>query len=268
MNETRRTPAASPFRLIGLAACLFYAACEPSLANPKAPDTEEIEASYDDPTGTVAANFVLLQEMLEQPNQVIQATDGLEVIQSLFDGVSQNERVAPGGEQADPTAGARLLAVARIEHICRGPVGDDVIDAKKHGKITMTLKGSPRGIFPVVWGRFEACVDHASSGAFTIDGEYSMTLRKEGKGRSLLFVFDGSVEVAGSTIELAFDFRVRNNGLPELRVNGEEGDVIITPTADAKLEIRDSEGLWLCDPIMLSCANMETGEVREAEHDE
>jgi hypothetical protein len=268
VTENRRAVPALPPRAIALAACLLCAACEPKLTNPTAPETEGIEASYNSPTGTVAANFRQLQEMLEQQNHVIEATDGLEVVESLFDDVSQNERVAPSGDQADPTAGARLLAVARITHICRGPVGDDVIDAKKHGQVTMTIKGSPRGIFPIVWGRFDACVDHSSAGPFTIDGEYSLTLRNVGKNRTLLFVFDGSVEVNGETIDIAFDFRVRNNGAPELRVSSDEGDVILTPTADAKLEVRDSEGSWLCDPVELTCTNEETGEVREAETDE
>jgi hypothetical protein len=265
VKEISSPSPASLSRAFELVLCLLCAACQPVLVNPAAPETDGIEASYDDPTGVLlATDLPRIQELVEEQGEALALTDSLSIVEEVFSGARDEDLVAPGGDDVDPTAGARLLAVARIQHICRGPEGDDVIDAEQNGKLTMTLKGSPRGIFPTAWGSFDACVDHVGDTPFTIDGSYSITLRKLGKNRTLLFVFKGSIESGDTKFEIGFDFRIGPRGLPELRISGSEGDVIVTPTSDAQLEVRDSDGVWLCDPLSRECTNMETGDVKGA----
>lgn len=267
--EVPRFPLASLSRTLPLALCLLHGACEPKLVNPEAPDTGGIEANYDDPPGVLLArDLPRIRELMDEPSEVLALTNNLALVENVFNATREEDLVAPDGDEVDPTAGARLLAVARVRHICRGPEGDDVIDAEKNGQITMTVKGSPRGIFPVAWGRFEACSDHVDDKPFTIDGEYSITLRALGKRRTLLFVFDGTIESGDQTFDIGFDFRIDARGLPELRIEGAEGDVIVTPGSEGQLEVRDVDGLWLCDPLTLACTNMESGEVKEVGDDE
>lgn len=267
--EVRRPPPRSLSCTFALALGSLCGACQPKLVNPEAPETGGIESSYDDPPGVLLArDLPRIRDLVMEPSQVLALTDNLAVVENVFNATREEDLVAPVGDDVDPTANARLLAVARVRHICRGPEGDDVIDAKQNGQITMTVKGSPRGIFPTAWGHFDACSDHAGDTPFSIDGEYSITLRTLAKQRTLLFVFDGRIETDDTNYELGFDFRIGARGVPELRIDGPEGDVIVTTAGEGQLEVRDVDGSWLCDPITLACTNMETGEVKEVGDDE
>lgn len=254
-------------RFIIAGASLLLAACQLTLDNPTPPETSELEDVYDSPPGRLAApDLQDVTDAFEEQSELLRETDSLSVVGSLLDAVSTNEAVVEDGEEVDPTSGARVLAVVKVTHTCRGPVGDDVIDAERFGVVRMTLKGSGKGIFPTAWGRFENCVDHTEDGRpFTINGDYSITLRSAQNGQNVLFVFNGTIESSRLNFEGDFDFRVLSSGIAELRVTGANGDVVVALSARGQLIARDENGTWTCDPIALSCENTRTGETISAE---
>jgi hypothetical protein len=256
-----------PRTLLLVVLCVGTTGCQLTLDNPKPPDTAGLQASYNSPSGRLAAfDLERVTEAFTEQNALLSETDSLQVVGSLLDSVSTNESVIEDGEQVDPTRGARLLAVAKVTRICRGPEGDDIIDAERFGVVRMTAKGSPRGIFPIAWGRFENCSDHTADGRpFTIDGNYSLTLGETAAGKDVLFVFEGTIESARVDFEGTFDFRIRDDGTTELRVTGSDGDVVVAIGIRGQLIARDSEGIWTCDPIALSCENLSTGVTLQAE---
>jgi hypothetical protein len=205
-------------------------------------------------------------DAFEEQSELLREADSLRVVGELLDAVSTNEAVVENGDAVDTTSGARLLAVAKVTRVCRGPVGDDVVDAERFGVVRMTIKGSGRGIFPTAWGRFEDCVEHTEDGRpLTINGDYSITLHKAENGQNALFVFRGTIESSQLDFEGDFDFRVLSNGTTELRVTGADGDVVVALSARGQLIARDESGIWTCDPIALSCENTRTGETISAE---
>jgi hypothetical protein len=250
-----------------VAASLLVGACQLTLDNPAPPQTSELEAVYDSPPGRLAAPDLRgVTDAFEEQSELLRETDSLHVIGDLLDAVSTNEAVVENGDEVDTTSGARLLAVAKVTHVCRGPVGDDVIDAERFGVVRMTLKGSGRGIFPTAWGRFEDCVDHTEAGRpLTINGDYSITVHSGQNGKNVLFVFRGTIESSEVSFDGDFDFRVLANGTSELRVTGADGDVVVALSARGHLIARDENGIWTCDPVALSCENTQTGEIISAE---
>jgi hypothetical protein len=248
-------------------AALLVGACQLTLDNPAPPETSELEAVYDSPPGRLAApNLQDVTDAFEEQSELLRETDSLSVVGSLLDAVSTNEAVIENGDEVDPTSGARLLAVAKVTRVCRGPISDGVVDAERFGVVRLTAKGSGRGIFPTAWGRFENCVEHTESGrTLTIDGEYSITLREGENGKNLLFVFKGTIESSEVSFDGDFDFRVLSNGTTELRVTGADGDVVVALSARGQLIARDEDGIWTCDPVALSCENTRTGETISAE---
>jgi hypothetical protein len=248
-------------------AALLFGACQLTLDNPAPPGTSELEAVYDSPPGRLAApDLQDVTDAFEEQSELLRETDSLSVVGNLLDSVSTNEAVVEKGDEVDTTNGARLLAVAKVTRVCRGPVGDDVIDAERFGVVRMTVKGSGRGIFPTAWGRFEDCVEHTEDGRpLTINGDYSITVHKGESGKNVLFVFRGTIESSEVKFEGDFDFRVLSNGTTELRVTGADGDVVVALSARGQLIARDENGIWTCDPIALSCENTRTGETISAE---
>jgi hypothetical protein len=249
------------------ATSLLLGACQLSLDNPPPPETGGLEATYEAPPGRLTApNLQVVTEAFAEQDELLKETDSLQVVGTLLDAVSTNDAVLENGDDLDTTDNTRLLAVARVTRICRGPVGDDVLDAKRFGVVRMTIKGSPKGIVPVAWGRFENCVDHTEDGRpFTINGDYSITLRKGENGQNALFVFQGTIESSRLSFEGDFDFRVLSNGTTELRVTSPDGDVVVALQVGGKVIARDESGIWTCDVVALSCENMRTGDTISAE---
>lgn len=240
-----------------VAASVLGTACQLSLDNPTPPETAGIQDRYDFPPGRLAAaNLKRVTDAFEEQTELLSETNSLEVVGDLLDAVSSNEAVVAKGDEVDTTDDSRLLAVAKITHVCRGPVGDDVVDAKRFGVVTMTAKGSTKGLFPIAWGRFENCVDHTIEGRpLTINGDYSVTLGRREMGKSALFIFRGTIESELLSFEGDFDFRVLGDGTTELRVSGADGDVIVAVGPRGTLIAHDEAGIWTCDPLALRCEN-------------
>jgi hypothetical protein len=254
-------------RSVIVGASLLVGACQLTLDNPAPPETSELEEVYDSPPGRLAAPALHdVTAAFEEQSELLRETDSLSVVGGLLDAVSTNEAVVEKGDEVDPTSGARVLAVAKVTRVCRGPVGDDVIDAERFGVVRMTAKGSGKGIFPTAWGRFENCVEHTESGRpLTINGDYSITLHQSENGKNALFIFRGTIESSEVSFDGDFDFRVLSNGTTELRVTGADGDVVVALSARGQLIARDEDGIWTCDPVALTCENMRTGETISAE---
>jgi hypothetical protein len=180
---------------------------------------------------------------------------------TLLDDISKNEGVVNASGPGEASSGSRLLAVVNATHICRGPAGDDVIDAKQFGTITLTAKGGEKGLFPIAWGHFNNCVDHNDKRSFTINGDYSVTLRKRSAGENVLFIFRGTIESDAISFDGALDTRLRSDGTSELRVSTDTGDVVLALNTEGQLLAHDRSGLWTCDPKLLTCSNSTTGQV-------
>lgn len=237
------------------------------LQNPNPPNTAGLQAVYDSPPGTLSApDLTTVAETVVEQTEVLSTTDDFSLAQELLDGISSEDKVVKQGEQIDPTAGAKLLAVVQVKRICRGPEGDDVIDEEQFGTISMTLKASPRGITPIAWGRFNRCVEHNRHGvALTLDGDYSITSRKDEGGRTVLFQFNGTIETSDVDFEGEIDFRVRGGMATELRVKATNGDVVVAVNRDGHLFVRDAASEWQCDPLAVECIEEGSGDVLSAE---
>lgn len=237
-------------------------ACQHRLKDPTPPNTEAVEKIYDNPKGTLQAPSLeeLTQEFAEK-SQVLLATGPSGGVGTLLDGISKNEGVVKATGPGEASNGSRLLAVINATHVCRGPEGDDVIDAKKNGTITLTAKGGEKGLFPIAWGRFNNCVDHTDQRPFTIDGEFSLTLRKRSEGENVLFIFRGTIESDVLDFDGALDSRLRSDGVTEVRVSTDDGDVILAANGEGQLLAHDVTGLWTCDIATLTCSNSTTGQV-------
>jgi hypothetical protein len=238
-------------------------ACQMKLEEPVAPDTRPLEASYENPPGLLGqSNPAMLKAFFEQQRQLLQTTGNFAALTQILDAASENEELVANGDDPQQGVESRLLAVAKATHVCRGPQGDDIIDADRFGTIKMTLKGGLKGIFPVAWGEFDACSDHSPLGPFTIDGPYSFTVRRRAGGRDILFLFQGTITSANVNFNGSLTARVLADFTSEVLVKGAEGNVVLAvdPSGGTVLA-RDRTGLWTCDPTTFRCVNQTTGEV-------
>jgi len=250
------------FRATCLGLSLLGAACQLRLDDPTAPDTTGVERNYEEPPGLLSApNLEELTAAFEERVAVLRSTGTFGDLGAMVDKISQNEEVISSTGEGQSAPSSRVRAVIKAKRVCSGPVGNDVIDAKQFGTITMTLKGGLKGLFPVVWGRFNDCIGHAGERPFTIDGDYSVTVRREAGGMALLIIFDGTIETETMSFDGSLDLRLLSNGTIEVRVSSETGDVVLAVNIDGQLLGRDKTGEWTCDPEKLSCTNAATGQV-------
>jgi hypothetical protein len=246
---------------------LLLAGCRQlTLDNPNPPNTAGLQAIYDSPPGELTVPDVsAVVEQFDETDAVLRGADGFSLAQELLESVSSNDDVVKEGEQLDPTAGARLLAVIKVKRICLGSEGVDVVDEERFGSISMTLKASPRGLLPIAWGRFNRCVGVSQLGELTVDGEYSITSRDEAQGKGLLFQFNGTLQSDDMDFEGELDFRIRGNKTTELRVKASNGDVVVAVNRQGSLVVRDRSSEWECDPLAVECKEMGSGQVLTAE---
>jgi hypothetical protein len=236
------------------------AACQVRVEDPEAPDTSSLEAVYDHPPGLfTTVDFQQLKGAFEQRLELLRTTGSFGSTDALLDSVSVNRSVIANGDHVDETASSRLLAVANVTHFCRGPQGDGSTD-DRFGTIHMTFKGGLRGNFPVVWGDFDACSDHVLDAPFSIDGPYSMTVRRRDGAKDVLFLFQGTIRSNLLNFNGALDARLHSDGLPELRIHATDGDLVLSFDAGGQLLARDRTGLWTCDLLKRECVNGTTGE--------
>jgi predicted DNA-binding protein len=248
------------------ALCVCGVGCRQlSLDNPKPPETAALQERYDSPPGHLTMpDLDTVTETVMAQTEVIAETEDFSLAQNVLDEVSAKQEVVENGEEIDTTKNARLLAVANVKRICRGPEGDDVIDEAQFGSLTMTIKASPRGIFPVVWGRFDRCIDHSPMGELEIDGDYFIAFRHEGTSvRSLLVSFTGSIRSERVDFSGALDFRIRDDKRVELRAQATDGDVIVGVSRQGQLLVRERDRQWECDPVARRCTDQDTQEVLE-----
>jgi len=239
------------------------AACQFQLEDPVPPSTADLEAVYDNPPGMFSAgDLQLLRAGFEEQITLLQATGNLGATETLLNVVGASPGVAENGGQAESTPASRVAAVIDVTRVCAGPNGDGPVTGNRYGTVTMTLKGGLRGLFPIAWGEFDACADRTPGGApFTIDGPYSITLRKRDTGRDVLFLFQGTITAERVNYNGSLDVRVRSDGTPEVRLSGANGDVVVSVDAtNGNILARDRTGLWRCDPLKLECVNETTGE--------
>jgi hypothetical protein len=233
------------------------------------PEVSGLEEAYKDPKGSVSAeNLQNLADKYAEQLSWVETTNQLAVLGDLSDQLSSKQLdFVAGPDDLDPTEGAKLRGLVRLTRICRGPEGDDIVDAERFGTVTMVGKASERGLYPVIWGTLENCSDHVDGGgAFTIDGSYFLVLRKQPDGKvDRLLSVRGTIENAQGSFEGRLDFRVLGDGRVEVRVPAEDGDVVIGLKTDAAQTLRDRASQWDCKFDQLSCENEKTGDVVQAD---
>jgi len=269
MLLTRRCPgvARAVAALLATAAC---GACEQSsIADVKPPGGAlALEETYNDPPGTLSLDVLpAVAERFASNVELTDATGGLARLDALAGELTAADYgFVSGPEVTDPTENARLLGLARIKYICRGPVGDDVVDEARNGILRVTAKASERGLFPIAWGTMENCSEHEGDFQYTIDGSYYMLLRRApGGGLDRLTFFRGTIETEAGVYDGALDFRRFAGGGLEIRVPGRGGDVVIGIKDGQTQVLRDKDGEWTCRLQNLRCENDTTGEVLTAE---
>lgn len=249
-----------------LVMCGFgFGGCGRSIDNPTAPDTSVLEEIYESPPGTLSgAGLTDTAKEYVRNVQVLSETDEFGFATDLFDEVSDEDRgFFENSDELDKTSRPKRLLTVSVTYVCRGPVGDKEIDADRFGTATMKLKASEHGLYPVAWGHFDHCSEHAGKSAFTIDGDYYIALRASpAGGYDKLLSFDGSVETKSVRYQGALDFRQLADGTTEVRVGTDDtDDVIVGLDSDGVQVARDSVGEWKCELTKPRCENEETDQV-------
>src|SRR5688572_12206963 len=163
-------------------------ACNRSIDNPTAPDQTALEALYVHPTGALT-NATLDETAAEYGRRVdvINDTGDLGVVGGVLDQVSgENSGVIDNSDTIDQSARPKRLLTVKVRYVCRGPIGaQESVDAERYGTMSMQLKASEHGIYPVAWGTFDRCSDHSDRASFVIDGDYFVAMRPAAEGFDL-----------------------------------------------------------------------------------
>lgn len=257
----RAQPVRAALQVAALAS-LGTLGCQRSFDDPLPPDTSLLEAAYDEPGGRLSAGELpeVLQRVREQL-AAVQQTERFELLQELLLSTAHRDGTMIRDERVDDRESSRLLVVVQATRACSNAASASGAEASA---IHMTVRGSPRGIFPIVWGSFEHCLAPLGPMQVELDGDFWMSLRDQPRGRSFLFSFSGSIGAGQVRRELELDFRLLPTGTIELRIATLQGDIIFALDAEG-YTARDSEGSWSCDLLLLHCENMASGESLQAE---
>jgi hypothetical protein len=243
---------------------LLYA-CDRGIENPTAPDAGGLDGRYENPQGKLSGNNIaeVLADFKDRID-VVNATGQLAVINEVLDRADEHDIVDEQGE-LDQDPNPKRLVTASLTYTCRGPSKfTDIVDAERYGTMTMQLKLSQHGLYPVVWGTFDHCIESAEGAPFTVGGDYFAVLSDAPRGGlDTLYSFTGAVHAGTVEFDGELDFRVLATGAAEVRVPTDMGDVIIGVDKRARIIARDVAGEWLCNVVTLRCINMANNQVVE-----
>jgi hypothetical protein len=261
-------PGAALFALL-VHAC---AACQPAMDDPTPPDTRALLSQYDSPSGELSGTRLsALADTFFAHMQTVDDTDALASVHELLNRAAAVSGIAGTESGAiEEFRPSKLLVVAQATRLCGGPdfnaeaaaIADGGVSA---GSIHMTLKGGRFGIFPVVWGHFDRCSEQIGDLDVSLDGNFSLTLVRRERGRDMLYSFDGEIAAPHPRHSGSLDFRLLANGTIELRVNGSDGDVIVSRNSQQQEYVRDRHGLWTCDLAQRRCTDPRSGAVLSTE---
>jgi hypothetical protein len=245
--------------------CGLTYACDRGITNPAAPDAGDLDQRYEHPQGTLSGdNIAEVLGEFKSTVDVVNATGQLAVIKEVLDRADAHNIVDEHGA-LDNDPNPKRLVTASLTYTCRGPSPlTDVVDAKRYGTMTMQVKASNHGLYPVVWGAFNRCIENTSDVPFSVAGKYFAVLSDARTGGlDTLYSFTGAVDAGVVKYDGELDFRVLANGAAEVRVPTDTGDVIIGVDNRGRILARDAVGEWLCNIVRLRCINMANNQVVE-----
>lgn len=273
--------------------CAVLLACSDPVEKPEAPDMGPLIAAYATPT----ADFS--QEVADEIGGAVRLelaiVAALEGLESLLRDVLEPAADVASDQQADAGAagfaeegagpsGARNEGEGffRVERICRGWSGAEVVDADAdaNGTMEFTIGFTERGIDPVVWGELEGCRELVGGSEVYLHGGVSLYLgdalqfQRVGD-EPILFQLRARVDVDGEQrVDQEFDFQHCPHGATacppgrvEIKVDVPSGGHLLLSfdRASSTAGVRARNGLWPCEVDLsaatATCVSDETGEV-------
>lgn len=295
------------FAVSGLVSALALA-CEADLDVSEPPDVLSLIENYRAPTGQLAsADLSALGEAVESAYETLGNTSSLPFLETLVEAIDplardleidEDHGVQPG--LPSPLRRDALVATMALEYVCAG-YGDDPttrVRRARDGGIDLEGAVDRLGLFPMLWGRVDACRFRLSDTRVQLDGALAVIVDA---GRSRIRVGDlarepiiaafrgrAIIDEGGDVLEdVSIDFRrSRKTFIPfegrELRFESEiiesrltlDGDGYVLAFAETTLlpflppqitfGLRASDGLWSCNLVprtgIGSCQNVLTEE--------
>lgn len=257
LSRTRRR--LFPFVAISVA---LLAGCESSIDNPSPPENvDDLLSAFQSPTGQLSAEE--LAQLTAEVNTrvaVIQGSNRLSLLVDLSDDVGSSTQQATTTTEALSPSDPKLLAVAKLNYVCRGM--SDTLDAAANGRLRMTGKVTNEGLFPVVWGTFERCIEPSSTNEpMVIDGKFFVLKRETEAGLEQLFWFDGTIEVPSAKLTGELSFAIRPNNMLDLNVLSASGNVLVGIQVEGQEVVRDRDDTWDCELAAATCRERDSGNV-------
>jgi hypothetical protein len=240
------------------------AACGRSIDNPRAPDSLPLQTTYDLPQGHLSAESIVetARDFAERI-QLKAATGDMGMVGNVL-AEAEDSGLIDDRATLDQSEHPRRLLTIDITRVCRGTDPDTTsVDAERFGTMTMTLKASEHGLFPVVWGSFDRCIEAVNGQVLTLDGDYFVSIRASSTAGQvdLLYAFSGLL--TNDTVDFTgnLDFRLLADGSSEVRVHAADGDVVVGVDGLGRETVRDVVGEWVCELSELHCMNTDTQQV-------
>ena len=245
-------------------ALVSVAGCDRSIENPRPPDTEPLQATYDLPPGHLSsASIAETAKDFARRLQLMAETDDLGLVTDVLTKAEESGLIADPS-QLDPSERPKRLLTVHVTHVCRGDDPSNTeVDPERFGTMTMELKASEHGLFPVAWGTFDRCVEPGAGAPVTLDGDYFAAIRSASLPGEvdILYAFSGVLTSKAVSYTGDLDFRLLADGATEVRVHGADGDVIVGIDGAVHEIARDVVGQWTCELSKLRCTNSETKQV-------
>jgi hypothetical protein len=242
---------------------------------PQGPQLADLDAAYDNPEGlvddeTIAAVAALALSRLD-------AILGLGRLDFVTESLTEVSEVVKETVRDDGDTHFRIKAVTSVEKVCPGEPGDGGmggVGGADNGLLTYTMRIEKSGILDTVWGEFESCrfpdpgeifpgashLPRMAGSIVTYDGSMDIYLGgnlqlAELEFRRFLFRLDGTLELGSTTVDVALDFRLQEDGRTEIRVPAEDGDVVFSfRPKSALVGLEAGDGSYCCDFGERACA--------------
>jgi hypothetical protein len=252
----------APLALLALIGCTQDAIVE----QPTPPDMSALLGSYRAPSATFDRDVAqqALDLALEQFGLVADSAVFDTLLGTVNDGLAAEE----GEEQAQGLAVQRQgLALEgegflRIKRVCPG-WGDEGVNEARDGKLDLTMNFSDAGIAPVIWGGAQGCRYGAAEQQALLDGDLQIHLGEDVGldqiGTLPILVRVGRLQLPGKDIDFSgLDFRVLPaEALIEVKVNMDNGHLLVAFGAETGLVVRASNGNFTCDLEARACVDQQ-----------
>jgi hypothetical protein len=252
--------------LAGAAAAAVVAGCGPSRVElPPIPmEIVAVQATYENPTGTVPVDATVPIAALEATLATLAATHLPDIVSSML--ASLGGRVADSGLPTDPVTTPKknrpvIVGSVVIDRVCRGWDDTSTTPDPANGAIELNAQYQSGILQKVVWGTATACRDRVTIAndvmvhAF-FDG--SLALYLEGPlttntgQATYLAGWSGTIGTEGAQVMASFDFRIVPPQI-EVRIPVADGDIIGSIGLNM-VTLRGANGTYGCSLQTFTCA--------------